>query len=82
MKTKLTWSEKAKNLKPGNYEHYKGNKYKVLGVSRHSEILEELVIYQAQYGDFDIWARPIKMFTETINIEGKEILRFKYLDNK
>lgn len=54
MENKLEFSEEAKNLKLGIYEHYRGNKYKVLEVGRHSETLEELVIYQAQYGDFDV----------------------------
>jgi len=80
MKSELVFSEEAKNLKSGIYEHYKGNKYKVLGVGRHSETLEELVIYQAQYGDFGIWARPIKMFIGTINAEGKEMPRFKLIN--
>ena len=82
MKNELEFSEEARNLKLGIYEHYKGNKYKVLSVGRHSETLEELVIYQAQYGDFGIWARPLKMFTGTVKVEGKEIPRFKYLSDK
>ncbi len=55
-------SDNAKNLKIGEYQHYKGNKYTVLGVAFHSEILEELVIYQAQYGNKSLWARPLAMF--------------------
>jgi len=80
MKNKLELSEEAKNLKLGNYEHYKGKIYKVLGVGRHSETLAELVIYQAQYGDYDIWLRPIKMFTEKININKKEVPQFKFIN--
>ncbi len=80
MKKVLEFSEEAKNLKLGNYEHYKGNIYKVLGVGRHSETLAELVIYQAQYGDFDMWIRPLNMFTEKIIINGKEDQKFKFID--
>ncbi len=65
----------------GTYEHYKGNKYKVIGVGRHSETLEELVIYQAQYGDFGIWVRPVKMFVEAVTVERKQVPRFKLINN-
>ncbi len=67
-------------IETGIYEHYKGMKYKVLGVARHSETLEEYVVYQALYGDFDTWIRPLKMFFETVTIDGKEIPRFRLLD--
>jgi hypothetical protein len=51
-------------LKPGLYQHYRGNLYQVIGLSRHSETLEELVVYQALYGNYGLWVRPFKMFTE------------------
>lgn len=82
MKNKLEFSEAARKIKPGIYEHYKGNKYVVLAVGRHSETLEELVVYQSQYGDFGIWARPLKIFVETVKLAKKEIPRFKYLSDK
>lgn len=71
-------------LKLGTYKHYKGKQYKVIGFARHSETLEELVIYKALYDskEFDknsLWARPKKMFTETVNINGKEIPRFRFI---
>lgn len=71
-------------IKLGRYEHYKGNQYEVIGLARHSETLEELVIYRALYnskefGNNALWARPKKMFSEMIDIDGKEISRFKYL---
>ena len=68
--------------KPGKYKHYKGNLYEVLGIARHSETLEELVVYKALYqteGE-NLWVRPIKMFTETIEINGEHIQRFKYIE--
>ena len=80
MENKLEFSEEAKNLKIGTYEHCKGNRYKVLGVGRHSETLEEMVIYQAQYGDFDIYIRPLNMFIEKITINEKEVSRFKFIN--
>lgn len=71
-------------LKLGKYQHYKGNFYKVIGVARHSETLEELVAYQAlydhkKYGRNSLWVRPKKMFMENITKDGKEMLRFKYV---
>ena len=59
------------------YEHYKGKRYKVLSVGRNSETLEETVVYQALYGDHDVWVRPLKMFLENIAINGQTQPRFK-----
>ena len=61
----------------GVYEHYKGNRYKVLAIARHSETLEELVVYQALYGTYDLWVRPLIMFCETVSINGVTQKRFK-----
>ncbi len=71
-------------LKLGKYEHYKGKQYEVIGLARHSETLEELVIYKALYdskefGNNTLWVRPKVMFLKTVNVEGKEILRFKFI---
>lgn len=66
-------------LKPGKYQHYKGKEYRALGLARHSETLEELVVYQALYGDHDLWVRPLKMFSEEVEIDGQKVPRFKYL---
>lgn len=63
----------------GIYKHYKGNLYKVIGVAKHSETLEELVVYQAQYGSKDIWVRPYEMFCEQINLDDKIINRFEFI---
>lgn len=65
------------NLRPGIYQHYKGQLYKVISIARHTETLEEFVIYQALYGDYDYWVRPAAMFCETIEIDGVITPRFK-----
>ncbi len=66
-------------LKLGKYKHYKGNEYEVIGVAKHSETLEELVVYRALYGNHDLWVRPIEMFTEEVEVNGKKIPRFDYI---
>lgn len=66
----------------GVYKHHKGNNYKVLHVARHSESLEYLVIYQALYGDYGIWARPLSMFLEQIEKNGMLVNRFEYVDSR
>ena len=58
------------------YKHYKGNRYKVLAIAKHSETLEDMVVYQALYGDFGIWVRPKSMWSEEVMIDGKKVLRF------
>jgi len=66
-------------LQLGKYQHYKGGLYEVIGVARHSETKEELVVYRALTGDFGLWVRPLTMFLENVEVDGKLILRFKYL---
>lgn len=66
-------------IETGLYEHYKGMRYKVMGVARHSETLEEYVVYQALYGAHDLWIRPLKMFFETITVDGKPVPRFRHV---
>lgn len=68
-------------IKIGQYQHYKGGKYEVIGVAKHSETGEELVIYRAQHGEKQIWARPLAMFLEKVEIDGKKMPRFKYSDD-
>jgi hypothetical protein len=63
-------------LKLGPYRHYKGLLYEVLGVVRHSETLEPLVLYRAEYGERGLWVRPFAMFTEEVVIEGVKQPRF------
>jgi hypothetical protein len=66
-------------LPVGTYQHYKGPLYDVIGLARHSETEEWLVVYSPQYGDRGLWVRPLTMFTETVLIEGREVPRFKWL---
>ena len=54
------------SIKPGRYRHFKGKEYEVLGVARHSETEEELVVYRALYGDFGLWVRPVSMWNESL----------------
>ena len=66
-------------ITPGRYRHYKGKEYTVLGVARHSETLEELVVYQQEYGDRGLWVRPAAMFAEMVEISDRSVPRFDYL---
>jgi len=63
-------------VQPGLYRHYKGAEYRVLGVVRHSETEEELVLYQALYGDFGLWVRPLAMFADNVEVDGRQMPRF------
>jgi hypothetical protein len=63
----------------GRYRHYKGNEYVVLGVARHSENDEELVVYRQGYGDQAWWVRPKVMFEETVEVDGRRVERFRYI---
>ena len=67
------------SFKPGRYRHFKGKEYEVLGVARHSETEEELVVYRALYGDFGLWVRPVSMWNETVERDGKTFRRFTYI---
>ena len=63
----------------GKYEHYKGGQYEVLGIAKHSETREEFVVYKALYGGGELWIRPLKMFLEEVDFNGKKVSRFKYI---
>ncbi|OGZ11043.1 MAG: hypothetical protein A3D67_03235 [Candidatus Lloydbacteria bacterium RIFCSPHIGHO2_02_FULL_51_22] len=69
----------ADALKLGKYRHYKGKEYEVLSLARHSETLEELVVYRALYGAGDVWVRPCAMFCEEVVVEGVKMPRFRYV---
>ena len=66
-------------IEPGRYRHFKGKEYEVLCVARHSETLEEMVVYRALYGDFGVWVRPASMWNETVEHDGKTYCRFTKL---
>jgi hypothetical protein len=66
-------------LQPGRYRHYKGKDYLVLGVARHSETEEAMVVYRTDYGDRSLWVRPLAMFTETVEIDGHNVPRFEFI---
>ena len=69
-------------IQTGRYRHYKGNEYEVGGVARHSETLEELVVYRALYGDHGLWVRPREMFEETVELNGQRVPRFEFVGAK
>ena len=62
----------------GRYRHYKGNKYEVIGFAKHSETLEEMVIYRALYGEGGTWVRPLSMWENLIEVDGKTVKRFEF----
>lgn len=63
--------------RPGRYRHFKGGEYEVIGIARHSETQERLVVYRPLYGDAGLWVRPAAMFLETVEHEGKRVPRFE-----
>ena len=63
----------------GRYRHFKGKEYEVLFVAKHSETLEEMVVYKALYGEMGYWVRPAKMWNETVEFEGKQVKRFEQI---
>ncbi len=66
------------SLKLGTYEHFKGGVYEVIGFAKHSETLEDMVLYR-HAGEDKLWARPLSMFTESVEVEGKKVPRFRYI---
>lgn len=67
------------SIKPGIYRHFKGNLYRVLYTARHSETLEEYVVYQALYAQREVWVRPAPMWNETVERGGKAMSRFEFI---
>ncbi len=67
------------DIKPGRYRHFKGKEYRVIGLARHSETEEWMVVYQALYGDGGLWVRPAEMWSEILVREGKSFPRFEYI---
>jgi hypothetical protein len=71
-------------LKLGKYRHFKGKLYEVIGIARHSETLEELVVYRGlfnspEFGQDALWVRPLSMFLEEVEVDGKRVKRFEYI---
>ena len=69
-------------IKLGKYRHFKGMEYEVIGVAKHSETLEEMVVYRALYGEGGLWVRPASMWNESVEREGKTFLRFTYIGDE
>ena len=67
------------DIKPGIYQHFKGNRYRVLYVARHSETLEPMVVYQALYGNGDVWVRPAAMWNEQVSRDDYSGPRFVFV---
>ena len=70
------------SILPGVYCHYKGNLYQVLYLAKHSETLEDMVVYQALYGERGIWVRPASIWKETVDYQGKQVKRFTYIETE
>jgi hypothetical protein len=66
-------------VRPGRYRHFKGNEYRVIGTARHSETMEEMVVYRALYGEGGLWVRPAAMWNETVDRDGYRGPRFVYV---
>lgn len=67
------------NIKLGLYRHFKGGIYEVLFVAKNSETLEDMVVYRANYGEHGVWVRPLSMWNETVERDGKTFKRFEYI---
>lgn len=67
-------------VQKGIYRHFKGNNYQVIDIARHSENQQYLVLYRALYGDFGLWARPLEMFVEEVEVEGQKRPRFEFIE--
>lgn len=66
----------------GRYRHYKGKYYEVIGVATHSETMEQVVVYRALYGKFDLWVRPLAMFLEAVVVESRDVRRFMFVGDE
>jgi hypothetical protein len=73
-------SSATAKVRPGRYRHYKGNDYEVIGIARHSETEEEMVVYRQLYGDHSLWVRPLTMFLEQVEVDGRLVPRFARVD--
>ena len=71
------WESSVTAILLGRYRHYKGNFYEVIGIARHSETEEEMVVYRKLYGDHSLWVRPLGMFIEEVLVDGRMVPRFE-----
>lgn len=76
----MTYEEALKRILPGRYRHFKGNEYEVVGIAKHSETLEPMVVYRALYGEGGLWVRPASMWNEIVTRDGKTFPRFERMD--
>ena len=67
-------------IKTGRYRHYKGPEYRVFAVARHSETEEWMVFYQALYGEYGLWVRPLELFTDSVEVDGESVPRFALIE--
>ena len=67
-------------FQPGRYRHFKGNEYELLYVARHSETMEEMVVYRALYAEHGLWVRPASMWEEVVDRDGYHGPRFQYVE--
>ena len=74
----MTYEEAIHDIQVGRYRHYKGNEYEVIGIAKHSETLEPMVVYRALYGEHGIWVRPASMWNENVG----DVLRFTKLNDE
>lgn len=70
----------TESIQTGRYRHFKGGEYRVLGTATHSETAEVLVVYRALYGEQALWVRPLSMWLETVQYQGKTVSRFQLLE--
>lgn len=68
------------DIRKGKYRHFKGNEYEVIDIAKHSETMEEMVVYKALYGEGDLWVRPASMWNETVERDGKVFKRFEFIE--
>lgn len=66
-------------MKLGKYRHFKGEYYQLLYLAKHSETQQEMVVYQALYGEQGIWVRPLSMWNEMVSYNGENVMRFSYI---
>jgi hypothetical protein len=68
------------NIALGKYKHFKGNYYKLIGFAKHSETLEDMVVYQALYGEKGLWVRPLSMWNEIVEYNNQKVKRFEFVE--